>query len=170
MKSSTIFLIGTSRGDGNTWRVLNYANQNLNAPIINLAEKAISYFDYEHKNSTDDFLPTIEEILRYDTIGFVTPIYWYTVSAQMKTFLDRISDLLDFRKDLGRSLRGKNTFLLSTGYGEESLAIGASETIRLTSNYLGMNYKGSYYARVTKDLDVEPLELAHAKDFVESVC
>ena len=36
------------------------------AKIIDLKSKNISYFDYEHKNMDDDFIPTMLEILEYD--------------------------------------------------------------------------------------------------------
>ena len=54
------------------------------------------------------FLPTIKELnSKYDTWIFVTPVYWYSMSGQMKIFLDRITDLLKWHKDEGRKIRGK---------------------------------------------------------------
>jgi multimeric flavodoxin WrbA len=34
-------------------------------------------------------------VLAHDQIILATPIYWYAVSAAMKNFLDRLSDLLE---------------------------------------------------------------------------
>jgi len=49
----------------------------------------------------------MEELVHAPSWILATPLYWYSVSAQAKTFLDRLSDLLVFRKDLGQALRGR---------------------------------------------------------------
>ncbi len=169
MRNQLVFIVGTSRSDGNTWHLLNYINKDLGAKLIDLTELNISYFDYQQRNIDDDYIATIEEILKYDTIAFVSPMYWYTVSAQMKTFIDRFSDLLGSRKDLGRKLRGKKTFLVATGNTEERVNAGMEEPIKLTSEYLGMNYQGAFYTRVKNDLQIEPHILEQASNFVRSI-
>ena len=168
MPSKAALVIGTSRQDGNTWRVLQAANKDLQLPIFDLSALKISYFDYDSKNLNDDFIPTIEKLLDYDTIGLISPVYWYTVSAQMKTFLDRFSDLLGPRKDLGRRLRGKRLFLMATG-SNESLPESMDQTIRLTANYLGMEFRGAHYSRAEDDLIPAPDTLERAKTFLESI-
>ena len=127
------FVIGTSRADGNTRRLLDHVNSDFDAPIVDLATLNISCFDYNAQNLNDDFIPTIESLLPLSTIGFVSPMYWYTVSAQLKIFIYRFSDVLGPRKDLGRQLRGKNTFLLATGNTEEQITLGMEEVIRRSS-------------------------------------
>lgn len=169
MLKPLVFVIGTSRPDGNTHKLLHHVNQKHNAPIIDLCQRRISYFDYEHRNSGDDFIPTIEEILHYRTIGLVSPLYWYTVSAQMKTFIDRWSDLLSIRKDLGQALKGKNTFLIATGSEEDMLPLGMEETIRLSSMYMEMVFRGSFYAKVETDHQFLPQDLKRATQFVDTM-
>ena len=92
MHSKAALDIGTSRPDGNTWRVLRGANEGVKLPILDLACMRISYFDYRHANLGDDFITIVEKLLQFDTIGLVTPVYWYSVRAQMKTFIDRSID------------------------------------------------------------------------------
>jgi multimeric flavodoxin WrbA len=167
MTTSLAFIIGTSRADGNTWHLVDAVNKDIRAEVFDLSQLDISYFDYQHRNLSDDFVKTIEELLQFETFGFVSPMYWYTVSAQMKTFIDRLSDLLGPRKDLGRRLRGKRTFLLATGSTEERLTAGMEEPIKLTSSYLGMNYRGAFYARFVDDLQTDPQTLRGATDFVK---
>ncbi len=168
MSNGAILVVGTSRSDGNTWGVLAGANQSTNFPTVDLAKLNISYFDYNARNLDDDFIPTIRKILSYGAIGLVSPVYWYTVSAQMKTFLDRFSDLLGPHKELGRQLRGKRLFLLATGNTEESMPISMDETIRLTAKYLGMDYVGSHYIRVVEDSVFDPESISRARDFLKS--
>jgi len=170
MAKKAALVIGTSRNDGNTWGVLRAANERLALPVFSLGDLSISYFDYNSQNLNDDYIPTMEKLVECDVIGLVSPVYWYTVSAQMKTFLDRFSDLLGPRKDLGRKLRGKEIFLLATGNTEEVLPECMDQTIRLTANYLGMKYKGAHYTRIVEDLVFTPEILSQAREFVESKC
>jgi len=109
--------------------------------IIDLREKNISYFDYDHKNLDDDFFSTMEEVLQYDNIVFATPVYWFSMSAIMKTFFDRFSDLLHQRKDLGYQMKEKNMFLLTNS--STALLTRHFETpFEDTAKYLSMEYKG----------------------------
>lgn len=169
MQKTAALVIGTSRGDGNTWRVLRAANEQLGLPVFDLAALNISYFDYRAQNLNDDFIPTIEQLVQFETIGLVSPVYWYSVSAQMKTFIDRFSDLLGPHKDLGRKLRGKRTFLMATGYSERKLAESMEQMVRLTAEYLGMKYQGFHYSRVPDDLNIEDGVLHQAKAFLKSM-
>lgn len=169
MKNKTIMLIGSSRRDGNTWSLIEHINSLYEFDTIDLTALNITYYDYQHANIGDDFIRTIEKVLRYDTIGFVSPVYWYTVSAQMKTFIDRISDLLSERKDLGRALAGKNTFLIATGATDEALPQGMEDVIKLTSKYIDMNFQGSFYAKVLRDGQFSDGTLKAALNFINDL-
>ncbi len=168
MTHKAALVIGTSRGDGNTWEMLQAANKNLALPVFDLASLRISYFDYNSQNLIDDFIPTIEKLVEVDTIGLVSPVYWYSVSAQMKTFIDRFSDLLGPRKDLGRQLRGKRVFLMATGYSEQKYSECMSQMVQLTVDYLGMKYLGFHYTHVPEDLVIADDTLREARVFLES--
>jgi multimeric flavodoxin WrbA len=169
MSQKIAYILGTSRSDGNTRRLLELINAKAKAPIFDLAKLNISYFDYEGRNLSDDFIPIIESLRDVSTIGFVSPMYWYTVSAQLKTFIDRLSDLLGPRKDLGNMLRGKGTFLLATGSTEKQIAPGMVELIKRTSEYMGMVYRGAHYVHVQTDLVLSPGQLKGAEAFVEEI-
>lgn len=168
MTQNAALVIGTSRADGNTWKMVQAANKSLGLPIFDLASLNISYFDYDSQNLTDDFIPTIEKLVKVDTIGLISPVYWYSVSAQMKTFIDRFSDLLGPRKDLGRQLRGKRVFLMATGYSEEKYSECMRQMVELTVDYLGMKYEGSHYTHVPEDLVIADEALQKAREFLES--
>ena len=62
------------------------------------------------------------------------------MSAIMKTFFDRISDLLTIDKDLGRRLRGKSVLFITSSEGNH-LGDDFWIPIKATFNYLGMNLK-----------------------------
>lgn len=168
MNSKAALVIGTSRPDGNTWRVLRGANEVVRLPIFDLASMRVSYFDYHHANIGDDFITIIEELLESDTIGLVTQVYWYSVSAQMKTFIDRLSDLLGPRKDLGRHLRGRRLFLMATGSSKGGIPECMEQMLGLTAEYLGMRYEGSHYSCIVEDLVIETEVVDRAKMFREA--
>ena len=163
-------VIGTSRNEGTTWTVLRAANEHVALPVFDLAKMSISYFDYESKNLDDDFIPLVEKLVTYDAIGLVSPVYWYSVSAQMKTFIDRLSDLLGPRKDLGRRLRGKELFLFTTGHTENTLPRCMEEPIQLTASYLGMKYVGAHYSQIADNQAVGLETVQSAREFLEARC
>ncbi|RLL42790.1 flavodoxin family protein [Oceanobacillus piezotolerans] len=65
----------------------------------------------------DDLNELIDRVLEHDIFLFSTPIYWYSMSGPMKTFLDRWSQILrdsaypDFREDLKK----KVAYLIAVG-------------------------------------------------------
>lgn len=169
MTHTTALVIGTSRPDGNTWRVLRAANAKLALPVFDLATLRFSAFDYNFRNLDDDFIPTIEKLVEYDTIGLVSPVYWYSVSAQMKIFIDRFSDLLGPRKDLGRRLRGKRLFLMANGSTDQLIPQSMEQMVKLTSEYLGMRYIGSHYSLIPNDTAISSELLKPATLFLEQI-
>lgn len=142
-KENIIVLSASSRKEGHTNQVMQKVAQDLQADYVDLTEKDISYYDYEHENLADDFVSIATQMAGADVIILGTPVYWYTMSAQMKTFLDRWSDLVTVRKDLGRALKGKNLILVSCGSSEDSVP-GFEIPFRETAGYMDMYYGGHF--------------------------
>jgi len=135
-----ILIFGSSNSNGETFKMVKFVCDKTNYPIVDLKTKNIGEFDYEFKNSNDDFLPLMEEIVtNYELIIFATPVYWYAMSGILKTFFDRISDCLETRKDLGRKLKGMEMAVISSGSDKE-LKKGFHMPFIETANYLGMKY------------------------------
>ncbi|MEP2058809.1 MAG: NAD(P)H-dependent oxidoreductase [Maribacter litoralis] len=135
-----IIILGSANSNGETRKVASFVADKLNYPIIDLKTKNISEFDYEFKNRNDDFHPLIEEIVRnYNVIIFATPVYWYSMSGIMKTFVDRISDCLKIEKETGRKLRGLEIAVISCG-SDKVLKDGFHMPLIETAKYLGMHY------------------------------
>ncbi len=141
----TVIIQGSSRSIGNTSKIINFIAQKKNYDIIDLHDKNIGHFDYDFRNKNDDFLPLIKNVIEtYDTIIFATPVYWYTMSGILKVFFDRFSDLLHFKKELGRKLKGKNMAVISCGSGPEIKEEFTMPFIE-SANYLGMHYLGDVH-------------------------
>lgn len=138
-----LIIFGSSRSNDGTMKAVQLATRGQQIPIVDLAHLSISYYDYSYRNQDDDFLPLAERMVLHDLLILATPVYWYTMSAIMKTFLDRWSDLLDIRKDLGRRLAGKHLAVI-TSYGV-SMPEGFEDAFRQTCTYMDMTYKGCFY-------------------------
>lgn len=129
---------------GNTGGLAREVADLLQAEIIDLQDLSISYFDYEHKNSSDDFTPLIDTLVASDFIIFATPVYWYSMSAQLKTFFDRFTDLLTINKETGRRLRGKPVAVLATGT-DATLPLCFTSRFELIAGYLGLTLCDTLY-------------------------
>ncbi|MEJ7822325.1 MAG: NAD(P)H-dependent oxidoreductase, partial [Chitinophagaceae bacterium] len=118
---------------------------------IDLNDFDINYYVYEDRNKKDDYLDLMRNIIdNYDILIFATPVYWYSMSGIMKVFFDRITDLLDAEKELGRKLRNKNMAVLSSSLGDH---LGEKFWLPFieTAKYLGMNYLGNVHTIVNSD-------------------
>ncbi len=145
-------VVAASRQNGHTVALVNSLVTSLPATVINLSEKQLSYFDYEHGNKQDDFLPMISELLGSDVIVFATPVYWYAMSAQLKVFIDRLTDLLTIEKEMGRALRGKRFAVVATGSDSE-LPACFTEQFQRIGDYLGMQMLPPLYCQCQDRFD-----------------
>ena len=153
--SSTLILLASSRSKGDTYQLAHYLQQKGGFDLLDLNTKDIGYFDYEFNNSTDDFIPLMKEAVeQYDTFIFATPVYWYTMSAQLKTFFDRLSDLLKTEKPTGRKLRGKAMAVLSCA-SEDELKPGFEMPFVESAKYLGMQYLGGVHGWIEEGIPKE---------------
>ena len=111
--SKPIVILASSRSDGNTHAFASQVFPSDTADFVDLNKLKIGYFSYTNSNANDDFPPLLAAMLKRQVWVLATPLYWYTMSAQAKTFIDRLSDTIVFHKDLGRQLRGKSLAVLS---------------------------------------------------------
>jgi multimeric flavodoxin WrbA len=147
----TVIVQGSSKSFGNTYKVVNYLNNQNQFDVIDLKTKNIGSFEYDFSNANDDFLPLMEGIItKYNTIIFATPVYWYAMSGTLKHFFDRLSDLLHYKKELGRQLRGKKMAMISNS-GANDRKPGFEMPFMESANYLGMQYLGDIHTWFSDD-------------------
>ncbi len=150
-KNKKVIILGSARSDGNTRKVVDFISENFGFDLIDLNDFHINYFDYDNNHSEDDFLPLMKRISsQYQCIIFATPVYWYSMSAIMKTFFDRISDLLIWEKELGRTLRGKSMGVVSCS-GHDDLKEWFDLPFKESADYLGMGYLGHVHAWIESE-------------------
>ncbi len=143
MNSKKVIIVGSSRKIGNTSKIIDAIADQYDIDVIDLNNYTFSYYDYESRNRSDDFLPLIKSIIeKYETFIFATPVYWYSMSGIMKVFFDRFSDLLRIEKETGRQLRGKSVAVISNSHDDEMEEVFYIP-FQKTAEYLGMNYLGN---------------------------
>ncbi|GAB1857842.1 hypothetical protein MHTCC0001_26790 [Flavobacteriaceae bacterium MHTCC 0001] len=136
----TVIIIGSSRKNGNTKKVVDQLVKLSKWDVVDLNDFEISHFDYEHLNKNDDFIGLVKRIIdNYNVLIFATPVYWYAMSGIMKMFFDRLTDLLRIEKNLGRQLRGKYMAVISSSNGD-NLEENFWLPFKKSAAYLGMNY------------------------------
>lgn len=145
MKQKPLVILGSARKDSDTAKLAARALASIDHDVIDLLDQDISPYSYSGDYpSADVFLQLIERMLQYETIIFATPVYWYSMSGIMKTFFDRLTDIVTIRKDLGRKMIGRRTFLIAVG-SDQSAPPGFDVPFRLTSEYLDMKFVSCLY-------------------------
>lgn len=148
---SVLILAATARSDGNTMCAVERLRSLLapaTADFIDITALKLRGFEYHPTNEVDGFLQVVEKMIAHHSIVFATPVYWYAMSGPMKTFFDRLSDLLVQPKlrPTGRALAGRNVSLLATGT-DPDLPAGFTEPFMRTASYFEMPWRDSCYIR-----------------------
>ncbi len=152
MNNKSIIVFGSSRRHGFTGQLVDEVARQNQLRVIDVGDYNIAPYDYEYRNRDDDFLPLMRDIAQHQQIILASPVYWYTMSAQLKVFVDRWSDLLEIEKDLGRSLRRKQGLVISTG-GDTRPERSFEECFQHTFAFMGMTYGGMLYCATDSGKD-----------------
>lgn len=142
---SGVAILGSARSDGNTATVLARLVEGCGCAVYDLNELRLAPFDYGQAYPPDAFLDVVRAMVAAPLTVFATPVYWYSYSAVMKEFIDRLSDLLMSQKPLGRQLRGRSFALLASSAEPDPDADLVSAFRRLCE-YLGVEYVGCVHA------------------------
>jgi multimeric flavodoxin WrbA len=174
-----LFVLGSSRSDGNTELLARRAAEQLPAEVeqqwISLAEHPLPDF-VDLRRDSDRARPAdgnttllLDATLAATDIVIASPLYWYSVSGHTKRYLDHWSGWLrtpglDFRATLaGRTLWG----VAALADDEPVVADPLVGTLRNSAAYLGMRFGGVLLGNGSKPGDVlnDTQALARAKTF-----
>ncbi|WP_200300663.1 flavodoxin family protein [Streptomyces adelaidensis] len=145
-----LFVLGSSRRDGNTEALARVAAEQLPDGVeqrwLSLAEHPLPDFE-DLRHDSDHVRPEgdnrallLHATLAATDIVIVSPLYWYSVSAGVKRYLDHWSGWLrtpgvDFKKTLaGRTLWGVTV----QAHQEEEVAEPLIGTLNHSAAYMGM--------------------------------
>lgn len=150
-----LFLLGSARRNGNSEALARAAAAQLPPPVgqcwLALDDHALPVFaDLRHTGGVA-WTPSIEgearvlldATLAASDLVFVTPIYWYAMSASTKLYLDHWTAWLrapgvEFRARMA----GKRLWLVSTLTDEPSMALPLQDTFKLIAEYMQMEWRG----------------------------
>ncbi len=174
-----LFVLGSARPDGNSELLARRAAEQLPPDVeqrwIDLTAHPLPEFedlrhDGDHVRPTEgDTALLLDATLATTDLVIVSPLYWYTVSAQTKRYLDHWSGWLrtpglDFKATMkGRTLSG----VTALAHEEPEVADPLVGTLNNSAAYLGMRFGGVLLANGSKPGDVlrDTQALARAKTF-----
>jgi len=145
MNGSSLVLLASARPAGHTAALVAQVLPPNTYSLLDLRE--VFLYPYSYTGSyppDDDFASISQQLVQHPNLVFATPVYWYAMSGLLKTFFDRLTDLITINKPLGRQLRGKQVLLLATGT-DEALPAGFEEPFRRTAQYFGMTFAATLY-------------------------
>jgi len=163
-----IAILGSSRSDGNTRRVLDAVLNGRSVELLDLSAHPLTPYDYQHRNESDSFLAFAARMAEAEVLVLATPVYWYSMSAQLKVFFDRLSDLITIRKDLGRSLAGRQVYAVTSSTTPE-LPNGFEVPFQLTCEYFAMRWSGCFHGYFLADGQPAPGVMELARTFGEEM-
>ncbi|MFJ8715024.1 flavodoxin family protein [Streptomyces violaceus] len=174
-----LFVLGSARAEGNSELLARRAAEQLPPDVeqqwIDLTEHPIPDFE-DLRHDSDHVRPTegnlallLDATLAATDIVIVSPLYWYSLSAQTKRYLDYWSGWLrtpglDFKATLaGRSLWG----VTALAHREEVVADPLIGTLHNSAAYMGMRFGGVLLGNGSKPGDVlnDTEALTRAKTF-----
>ncbi|WTO35699.1 NAD(P)H-dependent oxidoreductase [Streptomyces achromogenes] len=180
MSRRFLFVLGSARAEGNTELLARRAAEQLPDEVeqrwIDLSEQPLPDFE-DLRHDSDHVRPPsdtplgllLDATLAATDIVIASPVYWYSVSAQTKRFLDHWSGWLripglDFKARMaGRTLWG----VAALADEELSVADPYAGTLRNSAAYLGMRFGGVLLGSGSKPGDVlnDTGALTRAKTF-----
>ncbi|MGK5628198.1 flavodoxin family protein [Streptomyces sp. URMC 123] len=175
---SFLFVLGSSRSDGNTEILARAAAEQLAPGIpqqwVDLNRLPLPDFQDGRHEAGSWPVDETEEALREATVAatdivLVSPLYWYTLSAQIKRYLDYWSGWLtapdsDFMERMaGRTLWG----VTAMAHDDERVADGLVTTLNNSAAYMRMRFGGVLFGNGSRPGQVRNDEraLIRAKTF-----
>jgi multimeric flavodoxin WrbA len=159
------FLIASARTNGNSEQLARLAAASLDS---NYVTKWLDLKDYplvpfkDLRHDEDGYpkpigneLALYEASIECDELVLVTPVYWYSVPAPLKLYLDYWSawmrvDGLEFK----RKMAGKRMWAISASAGPANEASHMFDSLKLSAKYMSMQWGGHVIGNGTAAGDV----------------
>lgn len=149
-----LFLVASARANGNSERLAQIASETLpqktQCEWLALRDYPLEPFADIRHAAEEEYGPVeghaetlVQATLRATHLVFVTPVYWYSVPAALKLYLDHWShwmriEGLNFRE----RMHGKTCWAISCSAGAADEAQAMFTTLRLSAQYLSMDWGG----------------------------
>lgn len=138
-------VLGAAKGHKNTVTYAKELYSSCQLELIDLQDCSVLPYAYNTPRRDDDFIAIVQRMIEADRMVFATPVYWYAMSAEMKTFVDRLTNLLnEAHKSYASALVGKKVDLVVTG-SDILIPNGFTVPFNLVSIYFGMDFMQFHY-------------------------
>jgi len=165
---SIAVIYGSTRPNSNTELLTEHAIKGHEVERIHLKDYHIKpIVDQRHDadgfdDVNDDYNGIIERVLKHDVLIFATPIYWYSMSATMKLFIDRWSQTMrdenypGFREKMGK----KRVYVVAVGGDDPKIkALPLIQQFQYICDFFGMTFENYVTAKAS-----QPEEIKHNKE------
>jgi multimeric flavodoxin WrbA len=143
--SQPLIILASNRRESNTEKALKDIYGDNPYHLVNLLDYKIQPYNYRGAYSADDnFMNIVNVMLEHDNVTFATPVYWYSMSGLLKTFMNRLTDVVTTQKEIGKRMHGKSLAVIAAG-SDLHLPDGFETPFLLTAQYFGMVFKGVTY-------------------------
>jgi len=140
-----LVILGSSRYESNTLASVDKIFGEGNYQSIKLLDYNVSPYNHTGQYpKKDQFMDIFEQMIHHDRIIFATPVYFYTMSGLMKSFIDRLYDFMTIYTELFPRLKDKKLFVVASG-SEHDLPVGFEIPFEKTAEFFKMTYKGCIY-------------------------
>ncbi|PTE73300.1 flavodoxin family protein [Staphylococcus devriesei] len=173
-------LFGGSRPEGNTAQLTKLALEGLEYDWIDLTEYQFNPVrDLRHENEDittyqDDYKGIIDKVLESNVVIFASPVYWYSVSALLKAFIDHWSETLidpnysDFKEKMANI---DFRLVLVGGDCPKVKAKPCITQMKYTLGFIGAELNGYIIGTAERpgDISKDVFALERAKEWKESL-
>lgn len=155
VESSYLFILGSARPNGNTELLARLAARSLlkgaEQKWLNLLQDPLPVFEDIRHHETRKYAVANDTEQRYldatlvaTDIVIASPVYWYSLSASSKLYLDHWSAWMRLPNiDFRRRMAGKTLWGITVLSDEQLLGVHPLiETLRLSADYLDMQFGG----------------------------
>ncbi len=187
MPKKIVFVQGSPRKNGNTRAMVALAMEAAREQKAEVAEIDATGLEFKVPGCTgcqkcqqsEAFVCTIGDQLAevvatlpdYDVIVMATPLYWWSYSAQLKIFIDRMYSLAKFPEsgEIHTPLAGKTVALMATGGGplEDNLEL-LEKQLKYAMEMLGCSFRSCLFPNTPPKggaLLKDPSAVKRAKEF-----
>jgi len=186
MGNKIVFIQGSPRKKGNTRAAAKIAIESAKGHGAEVTEVDVTTLEfkapgcigcYKCQNSdeykcalNDEVAEKVATLPEYDVIVLVTPLYWWSYTAQLKIFIDRMFSLMKLSGEEHKSLMsGKIMGLLATAGGPYENNLGLLETQwKNPADMLGCKFMSCLFPNTTPEegsLISDPSAVEKAREF-----
>lgn len=130
-----LFMNFSPNKNGNTYQIGKELLNDHNYEVMQISDYRISQYGQVYND--DQIKEVLKKVAEFDTLVIGSPVYWYSVSGLLKTFIDRLYMLPE-----ADALNGKELYLFAQGSAPDNDTINSITFLaNRLSTLMGMKLK-----------------------------